>query len=123
MTRREMVDFAEAWVAAWNRRDIESVLSHYTDNAEFISPKAAGTLGHPRVRGKPALAVYWRAALQKLQSLQFTLDRILWDAESRELLVLYQAELNGQQLRACEAMRFGPDGKIFQGEALYGASL
>src|SRR5271166_2565690 len=29
MTYESMMAFAESWIAAWNRRDVEAVLAHY----------------------------------------------------------------------------------------------
>jgi ketosteroid isomerase-like protein len=33
MTYESMMTFAEAWIAAWNRRDVETVLAHYSEEA------------------------------------------------------------------------------------------
>jgi hypothetical protein len=35
-----MMAFAESWIAAWNRRDVEAVLAHYSKDAQFVSPVA-----------------------------------------------------------------------------------
>jgi hypothetical protein len=75
------------------------------------------------VRGKPALAAYWQRASAGIAELRFTLDRALWDPETRELLVLYDARIDGTTRRACELMRFDEDGQQMAGEALYGAEL
>jgi hypothetical protein len=31
MTYESMIAFAESWIAAWNRRDVEAVLAHYSE--------------------------------------------------------------------------------------------
>ena len=123
MTRSEALAFARAWVDAWNRRDVAAVLAHFADDAVFTSPKAALFAGGAVVRGKPALAAYWQRASAGVAELRFTLDRALWDAEARELLVLYDARIDGTTRRACELMRFDAEGRQVAGEALYGAEL
>jgi|TARA_A200000159_G_C7027405_1_gene216493 ketosteroid isomerase-like protein len=118
-----MMAFAEGWIRAWNRRDLEVVLSHFRDDAVFLSPVAAKYVGSSRIEGKTALADYWRSALDKLTALAFTLDRATWDPVRRELNVIYEADLNGQRHRACELMIFDEHGEQIQGEAFYGAEL
>ena len=66
---------------------------------------------------------YWRTASSKIEVLEFRLDRIVWDGDSRELVVLYEANLNGARSRACELMRFDGSGRQLSGEALYGAAI
>jgi steroid delta-isomerase len=119
----EALEFAQRWVAAWNRRDVDAVLAHYVEDATFISPKAQNFVGTTTIRGKQALEQYWRTASAKIQTLEFALERIAWDGESRELVVFYEANLNGAKVRACEAMSFDERGRQVSGEALYGAAV
>jgi ketosteroid isomerase-like protein len=123
MNRNDAQQFAERWIAAWNRKDVNAVLAHYADDATFISPKAAIFTGHAVVKGKDALAQYWRTGASKLAIIEFTLDRIVWDGDARELVVFYEANLNGTRSRACEAMTFDHAGRQIFGEALYGAAV
>jgi ketosteroid isomerase-like protein len=123
MSREAASAFADTWIRDWNARDLDAILSHYTDDIEFRSPKAAVIAGQPMLRGKAALAAYWRAALERIADLHFTLDHILWDAENAELVIVYTAALNGQRTRACEFFRFGASGLVVAGEAMYGAAL
>ena len=67
------MDFAQDWVNAWNRHDVEAVLAHFHDDVVFTSPVAervvpasAGVL-----RGKDALRDYWVTALAQLPDLHF----------------------------------------------------
>lgn len=123
MNRIEAHEFAENWVGAWNRRDIDAVLAHYVDDAKFVSPKAATFVGKPMIEGKQALSQYWHTASRKIQKLQFKLDHVVWDPVSNELVIFYEAHLNGVSSRACELMKFDRSGKQLSGEALYGAAL
>ena len=75
MSYRSMMEFAEGWIAAWNRRDVDSVLGHFADDAEFISPLAQKYSGSSSLIGKAALAPYWRTALENITALEFTLTR------------------------------------------------
>lgn len=69
----EPAGFAEEWAAAWNRRDVDAVLSHFHDDVVFTSPIAAeivpGSAGV--VRGKAALREYWCTALEAVPDLHF----------------------------------------------------
>ncbi len=57
--------FAKQWIAAWKRRDLELLLSHYSEDVEFRSSLAARLLGDPSgtVRGKENLRTYFVKAL------------------------------------------------------------
>ena len=72
-------NFAAEWIEAWNARDLERVLSHYTDDFEMSSPvivkiagERAGTL-----KGKPAVRSYWTKALELIPHLHFELRATL----------------------------------------------
>jgi ketosteroid isomerase-like protein len=123
MTYEAMMSFADKWIAAWNRRDIEGVLKHFAEEAEFVSPVARNFVGRPVLRNKQQLREYWRAALDRISVLEFTLDHAAWDEKRRELNVVYEANLNGDRKRACEIMLFDASGRQIRGEALYGAAI
>ena len=113
--------WAEAWIAAWNALDVDAVLDRFADGAEFSSPKAAAITGNGTVRGKAALADYWRAALAKVGSLRFTLVAAFWDPLASTLVICYTAELAGNRVVAAEVLELGNDGRALRGTALYGA--
>jgi steroid delta-isomerase len=123
MTYDAMMRFADEWVAAWNRRDVDAVLVHYADEAQFTSPIARSVIGRAVLRNKQELADYWHGALGRISILEFTLDHAVWDERRRELVVVYEANLNGERKRACEIMRFDATGRQVGGEALYGAVI
>ena len=123
MTYDSMMRFAEGWIAAWNRRDVDAVLAHYAEEAQFTSPKARGLAGCAVLRNKKEIEAYWRAALARISVLEFTLDHAAWDERRRELNVVYQANLDGERTRTCEIMRFDEQGRQIAGEALYGAAI
>jgi hypothetical protein len=123
MTYEGMMGFAEQWIAHWNARDIEAVLAHFAEDAQFISPLAGKFVGRSVLRNKDELRAYWQTGLTQVSALEFTLDHASWDERRRELTVLYQANLNGERQRACEVMQFDPSGRQVRGEAFYGAPL
>jgi hypothetical protein len=65
--------FAEDWVTAWYRHDVDAVLTHFHDDVVFTSPVAARVMPHSKgvVRGKADLREYWCAALNTMPDLHF----------------------------------------------------
>jgi steroid delta-isomerase len=120
MTETEMRAFAQHWIEAWNRGDLAAVLAPFTDDAVFVSPRAAEIAGDATVRGRAALEAYWGEALARGRP-RFTLDHVVCDVGARTMVVVYDSERNGERRRACEVMRFDEVGRQFAGEALYGA--
>ncbi len=123
MTREQMLEHAERWIADWNRRDVDAVLSVFADGARFTSPKALAIAGSATLEGKAALTAYWREAMRRISTIEFRLDYVLCDVERREMVVVYEANLNGNKNRACEFMRFDAAGRQIEGEAMYGGPL
>lgn len=122
MTRDDALEFAAVWIEAWNRRDIERVLATFDDDIEFASPTALVTIGVATVHGKRELRSYWQAALARVASLRFALDRALWDPESRELAIIYVSEGNGAQKWVSENFRFGTNGKVSAVDVFHGVA-
>jgi len=122
MTNDDARAFAAQWAEAWNRRDIEQVLAHFHDDVEFTSPTALAVMGAPTVRGKRALRDYWTRALASLSSLRFTLDRVVWDAESRELAIIYTSETDGKARRVSENLGFNAAGQVVVAEVFHGVA-
>lgn len=120
MTRESGEAFAARWADAWNRRDIEAVLEHFTDDVVFTSPTALTITGKPTIRGKAGLRAYWAAALARISSLRFTVDRVLWDPVSRELAILYTSDINGTVKKVSENLAFNDDGLVASAEVFHG---
>ena len=120
MTRDQAAAFAAAWAAAWNERAVERVLSHFDDDVSFTSPTALSVVGAGTVRGKQALRAYWNAALARIGSLRFTVDRITWDPDARELAIVYVSETDGRVRRVSENLRFGANGLVVSAEVFHG---
>ncbi|MEZ4552313.1 MAG: nuclear transport factor 2 family protein [Dehalococcoidia bacterium] len=115
--------FARAWVRDWNARDLEAVAGHFTEDAQFFSPRAEEVTGSPVVQGRDALRAYWQAGTGHLDRLQFTLDHVVWDGVER-LAIVYKSEVGERRRRAVELLVIDvASGRARYGEAMYGAEL
>ena len=119
MTREDVLLLVEHWLAAWNARDLEAIMSHYADGVELISPVAAQLLGVPdgKVIGKPSLREYFRRGLEAYPQLHFELHDLLAGQNS---LVLYYTNQKGT--RTGEFMEVSDDGKVTRVIAHYSDS-
>jgi hypothetical protein len=91
--------------------------------SKLVSPAARNIVGRAVLRDKVELAGYWRSALERIKTIEFTLGHAAWDERRRELNVVYEANLDGERKRACEIMQFDALGRQIRGDALYGAVL
>ena len=123
MTREEAHAFAQQWAADWNERAVERVLAHFADDVTFTSPTALAVVGVATLRGKQALRDYWNKALARIGSLRFTVDRVLWDAEHRELAIVYESAIDGRRRRVSENLTFGANGLVTSAEVFHGVGV
>jgi|SRR6185312_4940869 len=107
--------FAEEWVAAWNARDLDRVLAHYTDDFEFSSPLINAIVGEPSgtLQGKVAVRAYWQAALDRVAYLRFALLDVLIGVNS---ITLYY---RGHRGNVAETFHFNASGKVQHAFASY----
>lgn len=122
MTGEEATAFAADWAAAWNARDVERVLSLFSEDITFVSPTALAVVGTATVRGKTALRAYWTRAMGSIDSLRFTVERVVWDAQARELAIIYVSDINGTLKRVSENLKFGDEGLVVSAEVFHGAA-
>lgn len=76
--------FAMNWVDAWNRRDHAALMSHYSDDVQFESPRVAarfqaGGAGSAdgRIVGRAALSAYFLEALEATKGLRLDIQDVL----------------------------------------------
>ena len=110
----EPIAFAQAWIAAWNARDLDAILSHYASDIVFLSPYAERVIGMGRVVGIEALRAYWRRGLDANRDLHFELETVLPGFEA--LTILYRNH-RGQQV--AETVEFDGAGKVVRSFACY----
>jgi hypothetical protein len=118
--RASALEFATRWAADWNRRDVQAVLAYFHDAVAFTSPTALAVVGVAVVQGKAALRDYWNTAMARITSLRFRVERVLWDAETRELAIVYTAEINGQARHVSENLCFDDQGLVVSAEVFHG---
>ena len=109
MDAQQNEGFAKGWIQAWNRRDLEAVLSHYTEDIEFQSPLVVNLLGETSgtVRGKQNLREYFRKALAAFPG-DIELELLGVYQGMNSLLIHFQAK--GRS--AVEVMELNQEGKI-----------
>ncbi len=109
---------AQAWVGAWNARDLDAILSHYGEDVVFSSHFVVKLTGDPSgtLRGKAALRDYFSRGLAAYPDLHFELFQVLSGVDS---VTLCYRSVNG--LHAAETMQVGEDGLVRRVWAHYGA--
>ncbi|HLO98157.1 MAG TPA: nuclear transport factor 2 family protein [Fimbriimonas sp.] len=107
-----MREFAEEWIDGWNSLDIDRILSHYSEEIVFTSPRALARLPESKgtVRGLEQLRDYWSPLPQIRPNLHFTLQTVLETVEG--CTIVYKDE-NG--LIVAETIMFDADGKVVRG--------
>ena len=94
--------FAARWCAQWNARDLEGLLTHFTDDVVFTSPVASRVLGGDgTVRGKAALREYWRLGLEMITDLRFEVIDVYGGVDT---IVINYRNQAGRQV--CEVLTF-----------------
>lgn len=114
LTRDAAEAFASHWIDAWNRHDIEAILSHYIEDVVFLSPVAAQRVGQGRVVGRTTLRSYWTAGLAAQPLLRFELDQVLLGFSS--LTICYR---NHRGESVAETFEFNAAGKVARAYACY----
>jgi steroid delta-isomerase-like uncharacterized protein len=77
------LQIARAWLDAFNRHDVDALVALYADECTHTSPKIRAL--HPdtggQLRGKAALAKWWREANARLPNLRYEATAIVADDE------------------------------------------
>src|SRR5438552_1949136 len=65
MDAQKIEAFAQDWIQAWKQRDLDAILSHYTEDVEFHSSLVVKLLGETSgtIRGKQNLREYFQKGL------------------------------------------------------------
>jgi ketosteroid isomerase-like protein len=122
MNREEVEIFARQWADAWNNRDVEKVLEHFHEDVIFTSPTALAVVGRPTVNGKAALRAYWVKALNRIETIRFSIERLVWDPQRGELAIIYMSEINGKSKKVSENLIFNQNGLVVTAEVFHGIS-
>jgi ketosteroid isomerase-like protein len=80
----ENKQIAYSWIEAFNRKNLNALLSLYHDKALHYSPKLKAaqpeTMGF--IRGKDMLCAWWQDAFNRLPTLQYELMKLTVDDKS-----------------------------------------
>lgn len=117
-TQEEAHLFAAEWLDAWNRHDLDSIMHHYAEDIEFISPFAVKLLGvaDGKVTGKQALRDYFAKGLAAYPDLAFHPHKVLAGVAS---VTIYYESVNN--LMAAEVMELNRQGLVRRVLAHYAA--
>jgi ketosteroid isomerase-like protein len=87
---------AANWLKAFNEKDIEGLLSLYSENAEHFSPKLK--LRKPetngKICGKAAMQLWWADAFERLPGLHYMPIRTT--ANSTRVFMEYTRQVDGE---------------------------
>ena len=108
--------FARAWAANWQAKDLDAILSHYSPDVVFRSPRIALVLGTPQayVTGVVELRAYWQKALAAAKEVRFAIEAVGIGGDA--LTIIYT---NHRDDRVAETLVFGADGRIIEGIVTY----
>ncbi|SNZ02541.1 SnoaL-like domain-containing protein [Persephonella hydrogeniphila] len=101
--------FVKEWIISWNTREIEKIISHYSDEVEISSPmiKKVGFSENGLLKGKENVKNYWKSALKRFPDLYFEL--IDYTVGENCVTVFY---ISVADLLAMETLWFDSEGKI-----------
>lgn len=108
--------FTREWIDAWNARDLDAVLAHYSDDFEMSSPFIAQIAGveSGKLTGKQQVQQYWASALARMPELKF--EHIATMKGVSSVVIHYK----GPGGRLCaEMFEFGPSGLVTRAAAHY----
>ena len=115
----------ERWINAWNNKDLETVLSMFTEDIEFSSPKIkviTPEFNSEKVNNKQDLKHYWSTAKEKITSLHFAPKEYF--IKGNICVLEYVATFDGKtKFLAIEKSEFNEDNKIYKASAFYGSQL
>ena len=82
------LQLARDWLEAWNRHDLEAILSHYADAIEFTSPFVVELMDKPdgKLQGRAAVRYYVARVLATHPDLKFELLQVLPGVRSLTLV-------------------------------------
>lgn len=111
---------AKDWIESWNSHDIDSIMSHYSEDIEFTSPFVIKLMGIEDgiIVGKEQLREYFLKGLSAYPELKFELIDVLPGVKS---ITLYYISVN--DLNAAEVMHINSEGKVSKVTAHYSESV
>ncbi len=103
---------ATNWFAAFNKQNVDDLLSLYDDNAEHFSPRLLKN--HPEtkglIKGKSAMRDWWQGAFDKMPTLRYHPIEI---REEKDIVFLeYKRKVDGEAEQIVKEYLQVKDGRI-----------
>ena len=107
---------ADAWLAAWQARDLDAIMACYADDVDFAASTVASRWDRPdgRLRGKAELRRHFERGLELAPDLTFTEESLM--AGPGGYALLYRRE-NGN--RVLDVVELDKDGRAARVRAFY----
>ena len=119
-TSSPLIGLAEAWLDAFNARDLPRLLALYADDAVHTSPKLRDrqpdTLGE--VRGKAALHAWWDDAMKRLPTLRYEARHLT--ASGDRVFMEYERTVLGEAPMVVAEVLVCRDGLIVASHVFHG---
>lgn len=118
MSNQSVTASVEAWISAWNSRDLEAIMSHYAEDVVFEAQTVAKRWNKPngKLYGREELRKHFELGLQLAPQIHFTLEQIFLAPSGYS--VVYARE-NGN--RVVDSVRLDSDGLAKDVVAYYAA--
>lgn len=109
--------FAADWAQSWNSHDLDSILSHYSDDFTIITPMAAKLVpeSNGTVAGIEAVRNYWLKGLSLIPNLHFEIKDVLVGVNG--LTIYYVNTATGR--KSVENVFFNAEGKVNKAIVMY----
>jgi hypothetical protein len=120
MFAKEHID---RWTKAWNDHDVTEILSLYSEDISFHSPKVAllyPDLTSARISNKRDLEEYFSLGLKRFPRLHFT-PRDYFLKDRKVIIEYYGTPDNKTQWSVIQEFDFNDDGLIEKSSVYYGA--
>lgn len=107
-------EHADRWLEAWNARDLDEIVSCYSERVEFVLPALVGDSEQRTISGREALREHFRHGLELAPNLSVAEESLLVGPGG--FAILYRRE-DGH--RAIEAVELDGDGLAAQVRVYY----
>jgi SnoaL-like domain len=115
-------DHVKRWIEAWNKHDLQTVLSMYSEEIEFSSPKIKAVFPErtiSKITNRKDLKEYWSKALKKYPKLNFVLKESKF--HNNVCLIEYYAVLDGRTRTSVIEKFEMQNGLVIKSSVFYGA--
>jgi ketosteroid isomerase-like protein len=103
---------ADAWLAAWEVRDLDAIMACYADDVDFVASTVTRRWGRPdgRLHGKAELRQHFERGLELAPDLAFTEETLLTSPSGYALL--YRRENGNRVLDVVELDEHGQAARV-----------